>query len=69
MEDGAIDSDERVRLRESQQELGLSKDEAEAILRNRHQLMGHARTQTQAQPRSRPSPESCPHCGKPLASH
>lgn len=35
MEDGVIDSDERVRLREVQEELGLSKDEAEAILKDR----------------------------------
>ena len=36
LEDGVIDSDERVRLRETQVELGLSKDEAETILRQSH---------------------------------
>ena len=63
---GIIDSDERVRLREGQQELGLSKDEAEAILRNRHQLMGRSRSPSA--PRAAPRPETCPHCGKELVS-
>ena len=67
LEDGGIHSDERVRLRETQQELGLSKDEAEAILRNRHQLMGQSRARAQAPPA--PSPGTCPHCGKSLADH
>ena len=66
MENGIIDSDERVRLREGQQELGLSKDEAEAILKNRHQLMGRSRPPSA--PRAAPRPETCPHCGKELAS-
>lgn len=62
MEDGIIDSDERVRLRESQEELGLTKDEAEAILRKSHQRAAQAG----AAPRGAPRPESCPHCGKEL---
>ena len=66
MEDGIIDSDDRVRLREGQQELGLSKDEAEAILRNRHQLM--RRSLPPSAPRAAPRPETCPHCGEPLTS-
>lgn len=66
MEDGAIDSDERVRLRETQQELGLSKDEAEAILRNRHQIMGQSRARAQAASAPAPRPGTCPHCGKEL---
>ncbi|NQV84062.1 MAG: ion transporter [Rhodospirillales bacterium] len=62
MGDGVIDSDERVRLRESQQELGLTKDEAEAILRDRHQRMAQSRAQATPAPR----PQTCPHCGKSL---
>ena len=58
MEDGVIDSDERVRLREVQEELGLSKDEAEAILRDRRNQM--------ASSRAAPRPGTCPHCGKAL---
>ncbi len=58
MEDGVIDSDERVRLREIQEELGLSKDEAEAILKKRHSQM--------AASRAAPRPGTCPHCGKAL---
>ena len=66
MEDGIINSDERVRLREVQKELGLSKGEAEAILRKRHQLMGRGRSPSA--PRAAPGPVTCPHCGKDLAS-
>ena len=58
MADGVIDSDERVRLREVQEELGLSKDEAEAILRDRRNQM--------ASSRASPRPGTCPHCGKAL---
>ena len=58
MADGVIDSDERVRLREVQEELGLSKDEAEAILRDRRNQM--------ASSRAAPRPGTCPHCGKAL---
>ena len=36
LEDGVIDSDERVRIRETQRELGLTKEEAEAILKDRY---------------------------------
>ncbi|MBT7943194.1 MAG: two pore domain potassium channel family protein, partial [Alphaproteobacteria bacterium] len=66
MGDGVIDSDERVRLREGQQELGLTKDEAEAILRDRHQML--TQTQPAPQPRSAPPPQTCPHCGETLIS-
>jgi len=65
MEDGVIDNDERVRIRETQRDLGLSKDEAEAILRDRHQMTGRAR---QTAPAPVPRPETCPHCGKTLPS-
>ena len=58
MEDGVIDTDERLRLRESQSELGLTKDEAEAILKSTRQ-----RT---AGPGAAPPPDLCPHCGKTL---
>lgn len=58
MEDGVIDSDERVRLREVQEELGLSKDEAEAILKDRRNQM--------ASSRAAPRLGTCPHCGKAL---
>ncbi len=52
LEDGKIDTDERVRLREMQKELGLTKDEAEAILKDsRRKTAGLA---------------TCPHCGKSL---
>ncbi len=62
MEDGVLDSDERVRIRETQRELGLTKEEAEAILRDRHQRAAPFREAA-----SRPG--TCPHCGKPLAGH
>jgi len=70
MDDGIIDSDERVRLREGQQELGLTKDEAEAILRDRHQMMAQSRALSASQARATPArrPETCPHCGKALTS-
>lgn len=58
LEDGKIDTDERVRLREMQKELGLTKDEAEAILKS-----GRRKA---AQPVA-PGPDTCPHCGEPLA--
>ncbi|MBC8338829.1 MAG: ion transporter [Alphaproteobacteria bacterium] len=64
MEDGAIDADERVRLRETQKALGLSKDEAEAILHNRHRMIEVARVQTKAS--AAPHLTTCPHCGKTL---
>ncbi len=57
LEDGKIDTDERVRLREMQKELGLSKDEAEAIL-----MSGRRKTAASGAA----GPEACPHCGKPL---
>jgi len=63
MEDGILDSDERVRLRESQVELGLSKDEAEAILRKNQRRT--ARTRAVSSGASQQS-EFCPHCGKEL---
>ena len=59
LEDGIIDSDERVRIRETQRELGLTKEEAEAILRDRHQRVVPPRA-------AAPRPGACPHCGKPL---
>jgi voltage-gated potassium channel len=62
LEDGVLDSDERVRLREIQEELGLTKDEAEAILKDRHSQMAASR----AAPQSTPQPGNCPHCGKAL---
>ncbi len=52
LEDGKIDTDERVRLREMQKELGLTKDEAEAILKDSR--------------RKTAGPATCPHCGKSL---
>ncbi len=58
-EDGVINSDERVRIRETQRELGLTKEEAEAILRDRHQRIAPPRE-------AAPRPGTCPHCGKPL---
>ncbi len=62
MENGVLESDERVRIRETQRELGLTKEEAEAILKDRHQRTAPSR---QAAPR----PGICPHCGKSLAGH
>ena len=67
MEDGSISSDERVRLRETQQELGLSKGDAEAILKDKHQIIRQAQNQMQSQ--IPPSSGTCPHCGKSLESH
>ncbi len=69
LDDGVIDSDERVRIRETQRELGLSKDEAEAILKDRHRRAAgprHAAEARRAAPA--PRPENCPHCGEPLPS-
>lgn len=63
LEDGQIDNDERVRLRESQVELGLTKDEAEAILRDEHlKMVGTGAIK----PPQRP--DICPHCGERLPS-
>ncbi|NQU60717.1 MAG: ion transporter [Rhodospirillales bacterium] len=63
LDDGIIDSDERVRLRESQVELGLTKDEAEAILRDEYlKMVGTGAIQ----PPQRP--DICPHCGETLPS-
>lgn len=59
MADGVINSDERVFLRETQQKLGLSKDEAEAILKDRHRQSANVRAGGSG---------LCPHCGKSLAS-
>ncbi len=59
MEDGVIDMDERVRLRETQEQLGLTKDEAEAILKSRRQSTG--------KPTPQPAKTVCPHCGEPLS--
>ncbi|MDA0305207.1 MAG: ion transporter [Proteobacteria bacterium] len=67
MKDGVIDNDERVRIRESQRDLGLSKDEAEAILRDRHQMAGQARRSAPG-PAHIPRLETCPHCGETLPS-
>ncbi|MDA1089650.1 MAG: ion transporter [Proteobacteria bacterium] len=68
MGDGVIDSDERVRLRESQVELGLSKDEAETILRKGRQRAAQA---SAGAPRrdspEKPRPQFCPHCGEKLS--
>ncbi len=64
LEDGVIDSDERVRLRETQVELGLSKDEAETILRQSH--LRAAKTgggDSRRVPAQESRPEVCPHCG------
>ena len=60
MEDGVIDMDERVRLRETQEQLGLTKDEAEAILKSRRQSTGKPST-------PQPAKTVCPHCGEPLS--
>ena len=60
LEDGVIDSDERVRLREMQEQLGLTKDEAEAILKSRRQSAGKFRA-------AQPAETACPHCGEPLS--
>lgn len=62
MEDGVISSDERVRLRESQRELGLSKDEAEAILMKSHQRTARGAGVS----RGGHGEKVCPHCGEPL---
>ena len=59
LEDGVIDSDERVRIRETQRELGLTKEEAEAILKDRYQRIVPPREPA-------PRPGACPHCDKPL---
>ncbi len=67
LEDGVIDSDERVRLRETQVELGLSKDEAETILRQSH--LRAAKTgggDSRRVPAQESRPEVCPHCGGEL---
>ncbi len=67
LEDGVIDSDERVRLRETQVELGLSKDEAETILRQSH--LRDAKTgggDSRRVPAQESRPEVCPHCGGEL---
>ncbi|MDP7547819.1 MAG: ion transporter [Alphaproteobacteria bacterium] len=64
LEDGVIDSDERVRLRETQVQLGLSKDEAETILRQSH--LRAAKTgggDSRRVPAQESRPEVCPHCG------
>ncbi len=58
MEDGVIDTDERLRLREMQKELGLTKDEVEAILRDSRRKIAQSAV---------PVPETCPHCGEPLS--
>jgi voltage-gated potassium channel len=64
LEDGVIDSDERVRLRETQVQLGLSKDEAKTILRQSH--LRAAKTgggDSRRVPAQESRPEVCPHCG------
>lgn len=50
--DGVIDHRDHQALRDMQDALGLSDEEAAAILKE-----GHARA---------PKGENCPHCGKPL---
>ena len=67
MEDGSFSSDDRVRLRKTQQELGISKGDAEAILKELHQKLRQVQNQMQSQAplRSR----ACPHCGKSIDSH
>jgi len=53
IEDGHIDHHEHDKLREIQESLGLSDDEAAAILKESRERSGRA-------------VETCPHCGEPL---
>lgn len=53
LEDGHIDHHEHDRLREIQESLGLSDDDAAAILREGRERSGQ-------------KPDTCPHCGEPL---
>ncbi|NQV84225.1 MAG: two pore domain potassium channel family protein [Rhodospirillales bacterium] len=62
MEDGVIDADERVRLRELQKELGISEEEAADILKDEHHKARQAAIATAHI--HTPRPETCPHCGK-----
>jgi voltage-gated potassium channel len=67
MEDDSFSYDDRVRLKETQQEHGLSKGDAEAILKERHQKLRQVQNQIQSQGPLRSI--ACPHFGESIDSH